>query len=682
MPTTGSLTHAQLLWLVAVAAAFAVWFAAFWLVLLATRPREPAADPPSQELGGEEPPAVVSLLANHWSLTEDAAESTLVDLAARGFLELRQPAADPMQTTVQVLTGAHASAGAAAASSPGPATSARRAAPSELTRYERRVLDYVQQVAVGNVVPLTALTFRDPAAAARWTSAMHSEVIADARARGLSRRRLSGGMIGALSLVALVPSLVGAAAVAVGASGGGAPAVFAAIVVYAVLTGHAARPRGERPTDTGLAAARRWLGLRAYLRTDEAFGALPPSAVAVWDRYLAYGDALGVMHVVSHVIDLGLGDRKRVWSSYGNTWHQVRVHYPPRLRRYGASGWQLGRDAVLVGAAGYALLHWRPQILNALDQLLPAGRHGIADRLTVVVGVVLLVTGCYRLLRTIVDLLTPVTVTGQVLWLQPRASSRSGQSAGATVYDLAIDDGGGSRTTAWGLPAQLSRSAYPGDLVEVRARRWSRRVRTVTVKESHHVAAQVEAAGPSMAGLRAGMLGSGPPVPSLTPDEVGGILGVPVLQTYPIGAGNASVSANAYRLGEGQRGVVVLAASGMPAQMMDQATRAMGAGGGAPRPLPGIGDEASAGEGWVAARRGDTIVRVMERGVDAQVTPDRLEALLRAALDRATGQSAPPTVARQGEHDRGQAGPVPGLPVMPSVGGVPAGQPPVPDQGA
>ena len=78
----------------------------------------------------------------------------------------------------------------------------------------------------------------------------------------------------------------------------------------------------------GREVAARWLGVKGWLRNTEAFADLPPSAVAVWDRYLSYGDALGVTRVCSAVIDLGMGDRKRVWSSFGGTWHRVRVQYP------------------------------------------------------------------------------------------------------------------------------------------------------------------------------------------------------------------------------------------------------------------------------------------------------------------------------------------------------------------
>ena len=45
---------------------------------------------------------MVHLLVNRWTLTEDAAEATMLDLAARRFVELRQPGNDPLHTTVHL----------------------------------------------------------------------------------------------------------------------------------------------------------------------------------------------------------------------------------------------------------------------------------------------------------------------------------------------------------------------------------------------------------------------------------------------------------------------------------------------------------------------------------------------------------------------------------------------------
>src|SRR5256886_13068591 len=144
------------------AASVGVWFLLYGAALLITRPARPEPTPATQELPGAEPPAVVSLLAGYWDLSEDAAESTLIDLAARRYLEFRQPGNDPVQTTVHV----------------------RDPNPAGLGAYERRIFDRVAGLAVGGVVPLTALTFRDPGPAAAFETRLHAHVIADTRALG------------------------------------------------------------------------------------------------------------------------------------------------------------------------------------------------------------------------------------------------------------------------------------------------------------------------------------------------------------------------------------------------------------------------------------------------------------------------------------------------------------------
>lgn len=45
---------------------------------------------------------MVHLLANRWRLTVEAAEATLLDLAARRILEFRQAGSDPRDTTIHL----------------------------------------------------------------------------------------------------------------------------------------------------------------------------------------------------------------------------------------------------------------------------------------------------------------------------------------------------------------------------------------------------------------------------------------------------------------------------------------------------------------------------------------------------------------------------------------------------
>lgn len=50
----------------------------------------------------------------------------------------------------------------------------------------------------------------------------------------------------------------------------------------------------ESLTAAGREAAAHWLGVREFLAADDAMDQLPPAAVAIWDRYLAYAAAFGV----------------------------------------------------------------------------------------------------------------------------------------------------------------------------------------------------------------------------------------------------------------------------------------------------------------------------------------------------------------------------------------------------
>jgi len=457
------------------AAAIAAWFLLLWFSLARTRPPAMGGAPPSQDLGGEEPPAIVSMFANRWLVTVDAVESTLLDLAARGHLELRQLGDDPRQTTIHV-GGSHR---------PG-------RAPDTVAEYERKVLDRVRSLAKGGVVPISALTFRDRDEAKSWNDSFNQSVRRAARDQGLSRSRLSPGLKRLLGLAALVPA--GAAALYAAPFDEEDPAgaaITAGFVVLVALTALIAKFPGERDTVAGREASRRWAGLRRRLADDAAFGDLPPAAVAVWDRYLPYGTALGVNHVCSAVLDLGMGDRDLVWSSFGDSWHRVRVRYPRFWGRYGRTALGLGFWGAVSAVAGFMLLRKVPDIASAWSDLLksadPAttgdGDYRVARNALLGVGAYLLVRGLYRVVRTAVDVAAPRRLTGEVLWCEVwRTKKGKGEDAPPVpwLYYVAVDDGSGDRTTAWGLPAELEGRAITGTTVQYTVRPWSRRVLTMT----------------------------------------------------------------------------------------------------------------------------------------------------------------------------------------------------------
>jgi predicted membrane protein DUF2207 len=610
------------------------WFALFGIFLLLTRPREVQPMPPTQELGGPESPALVSLLANRWEVTEDAAESTLLDLAARRYLELRQPGNDPMQTTIHV----------------------RSTDTSGLAPYERRVLDRVAGLAKGGVVPLPALTFRDQAEAKSWAKRLRAEVVAEARAKGLSQRRFSKLVVSALTVAAAVAGVLVLVAMAHHglttanawrtSKGDKDPTFGAALLTFVGLAALGAANRGERDTAAGRAVAARWLGLKAYLRGDESFQELPPSAVAVWERYLSYGDAVGATRVCSAVIDLGMGNRRRVWSSFGGTWHRVRVRYPKLWPHHGQTPVPLILKAVGVAAVGFLILRYR----NVPHEVSPGGYVGSVDLVVYAVGLTLLLGGAYRLVRTIVDTAAPVTLTGEVLWLEVWKSTSGGEDSPARpwLYYLAVDDGHDDRTVAWGLPATMHGQCQVGDVVEMTARRWTRRVVRVRLVEpgSARRLAAADAAYPRTDDTEK-LIAAAMGVPAergpggvaqtlqsarvsagqlLSAEEVSRGLGQPVTPQDPAMPAGAPMSMQAYRTAGG-RALYVTVTAGMIGSLAFRSRRRG-------QPLPGLGDEAFAGDRWAAARRGDHVVMLQLHADAGAVDPRNVYWLLSLAVGR------------------------------------------------
>ncbi|HEY1486019.1 MAG TPA: hypothetical protein VGF84_07930 [Micromonosporaceae bacterium] len=626
-----------------VVAPVAVWFGVYGLALLATRPETPSAAPATEDLGPE-PPAIASLVVNHWEVTEDAAESTLLDLAARHILEIRQPGNDPMQTTIHI----------------------RQPNPAELRPYEQRVFDRVAGLASGGVVPLTALTFRDAGQAASWSKRLAADVIADAREHGLSQRRLGTGLVSGLVAAAGAAAAVVAAGVLywLGRAQNhdtGSATLAAGAITWFVLGGVATRAHGERDTAAGREVASRWLGVRAWLRGHDAFGDLPPAAVTVWDRYLSYGAAVGATRVSSAVIDLGMGSRRNVWSSYGGTatsatgqqpanWHRIRVHYPRFWRRYGVSAPRLILHAVIAGALGYVLVrYWYPAIGAIFSDA--SLRHNPAQPYVTLIksigllaGIVGLGYAIYVVIRTAVDLAAPATITGQVVWVERWRAAKSGYNNTISLRYLAVDDGSSDQTRAWALPSTIGAWCSAGDTVTFTVRRWSRRVQSLTVNQHarQQIAAQDAYAASvnteqmiaqSMGVAPTGGREAGPPL--LTADEVSAALGAPVnARRADRPAGTGPVDVAIFRGPDGTQALTLLRSSGTVARMTFRLRQRQG------EPVAGLGDEARGGPGWIAIRRGDETLLLNLAGAVAQSTPPMvLYGLAQTAVARLPAQA-------------------------------------------
>jgi hypothetical protein len=438
--------------LAVLAVGVATWFALYGIVRLVTLPARPAAASATPELG-DEPPALVNLLVNRWDLTRDAHQATLLDLAARGYVELRAPGDVPARTTVRP-TGMD---------------------PVGLTDYERRVLDRVVGLAGRGGVPLTGLSFRTEAEAEAWLRRLHGEIVVDARHKGLSRRRFGPFAAGFLAVAGIAIGIaMPAGYIALGvAKDDDGELLVSLLVVGLALAVYGLRYPGERDTPAGRAAASHWLGVRASLRQSQAITHLPPAASVHWGRNLAYGAALGVARLAGSVLDLGLGSRNLVWSEHGGSWHRVRVQYPTRWPA-GRTAGDLAAKALLWLAIGVGLIafHGRPrEWLTEFDpQLIPAEVFDIVELVIMAVGVALLAIGGYAFVRTLVDLGSRCTVTGEVLWLE------AWSGCDGLLAHLAIDDGTGDRTVAWLVPIQQTAQCRAGDTVRITAYPWTRHV--------------------------------------------------------------------------------------------------------------------------------------------------------------------------------------------------------------
>ncbi|WP_353943321.1 hypothetical protein ABII15_17860 [Streptomyces sp. HUAS MG91] len=491
------------------AALIALWLVLFGLALLATRNGAVTPAPATQEFGPDpESPAVVTLLGNNWRGVEYAAGATLLDLAARGFVEVRQPADDPAASTVHV-------------------TDVGRDA-QDLPPYERRVLERVISRTTEGGAPIGAIAFRDAKRAAAFNAELRKDIVAEARLRGLSRARFAGWLAGGLTLLACVPGVLFGLAALMGHHG-----VRAAFVVC-VLPASAmfwllARAQGERATPRGLERAGHWAGLRSWLTAHEDFARLPPAAVAVWDRYLAYGTALGVTSLAGRLLGFDAGDRRRVWSSYGGTWRPVRIRYPRLLPGFGASKGrllQLAAAAALVAGAlaAFAVLRqpdWslaadahsdgtlrRPGLIlsagwvgSALLGVIAAGKF---RRWTLLLVFLAMMPGNFAsdsdgwfvdaaaeqgplavewaaialfaalaghlLILACLELRAPDTITGEVLRVEGRKNTKAARF-------LALDEGTTALTTAWALPA-ASRDLATGAQVRLTVSRGTRTIRS------------------------------------------------------------------------------------------------------------------------------------------------------------------------------------------------------------
>ena len=393
------------------------------LVHMVRRPQVPSSLPATSDLGSESP-AVANLLANGGELTPEAVPATLLDLAARRAIQIDEK--EPRVYEVRI-------------GSPPPAG---------LTAYESRVVSLLRQKASGGVVPAAALTTGASGEAKSWHVSFNREVVSEARKLGFTKPRWPPQVLSALGLL-----LFGAfVLVALAANDDNhLNALWVGTLTLALVTigisNRILRDNAQLVTTAGLPKQARWLSLRKYLHDDELFATLPPTAVVVRERYLAYGAALGVAAAAVRAMPMGSESDSRAWSSYGGHWRQVSVSYPKVWPpAYGASPGESIWRGVRLGSVAAVYLWVFAQLLPHLsftqraDQL-TRDLSAVAV-LGAAIALVVLGTGLWLLLAGLISLVGTAHVTGDAVRLRRFGSE-------ASICYLAVDDGTRDRIRAW-----------------------------------------------------------------------------------------------------------------------------------------------------------------------------------------------------------------------------------------
>jgi hypothetical protein len=410
------------LWFAAIAA-MGLWLAVVLFLRLSRQPPDPAAGPRSADLGPE-PPAVANLLVNDFDVEREAVPATLLDLAARRVIDLEE-AGGRVQCRLRDASG-------------------HRLAP-----FEERVLALLRRRASDGVVPAGALTTGPKERSGAWWSAFRNEVIDWSQQRGLSRDLWDGHVLRWLTLGAAPPAILLYLAAA-----NAAPVIAFALGLEAMKEWARGRRR-QRETGAGLAAASRWVGVRRYL-AEGAFPDLPPTAVIVWERYLAYAAALGIAPAAVSVIPMGADEDHRAWSAHGGEWRLVRVRYPRMWPT--AWGWRPW-VAIVASVVGF-LASFVALRLAASIGWPPAGPADPAGLMALVRGLfaffLAIGTGAglwslVTVVRALLDTGSPEEVRGLVLRI--RTFGRSNRSPGR--HYVALDDGRSPVIRAWRIRPEL-----------------------------------------------------------------------------------------------------------------------------------------------------------------------------------------------------------------------------------
>lgn len=469
---------------------------ALGLLWQSTAPRRVTAAASTMELR-DEPPAVVDMLVGGFDVEDDAVPATVIDLAARGHLDVDEIGG---KVTLRPRSGRRGDA---------------------LTDYEQRLLVHIARNTVEGVAPAETLTIGPEGVSERWFRSFVREVNKHGQELGLCHRRFDFKHI----VIAWVIVVVGGAPgwlVAALSPRTDDPTGWAAIgnlfVGMSLLIGFGlvwaaqriSRSNRQRDTDAGREAAAHWLGVRDHMRSSTSFESAPAASVAIWDRNLAYAVAMGLAPVAQRQLPFETEHDRHAWSRATGSWRRVKVRYRALVPNWGKSPGSVAFEG---------LLQMVVTGLLAVGAWYVAGYdfdvEGITDQQRRWIGLGALIVGAFaalaflvalfRLVLGISDLFARSTVEGEVvrarrfrsghrlprllqwaLWSgRDDTTGLSRDHARRTFHHLAIDDGTDDSIVAYTVSSDIYNQARQG-----------LRVRAVVTPRLGHVRSIEVLAGP------------------------------------------------------------------------------------------------------------------------------------------------------------------------------------------